>query len=233
MDRRIVMLGLVACLLICKACAEAQSKTTKMDTLSSDLVEITDKLVEEHYGYLFNYAIRERVAEKVWEDAGYDKLLRIAKSEQAPMKARFLACEILHIKDFTSLANIPEHTLARIYAQALANNYTGMANSWGLLYKYKGQYEHRNIGLTAGMFLELWDKALPSLIELLDDVTVYLYDGSEEATVGNAYKFRVKDFAAYYIGKITRTPVAYHERHEDRDKEIEKLKKVLKNYKSD
>ena len=233
MNKGIILGGLVACLLICKACAEAQSKTTKMDTLSSDLIKITDKLVEEHYGYLFNYAIRERVAEKVWEDAGYDKLLRIAKSEQAPMKARFLACEILHIKDFTSLANIPKHTLARIYAQALANNYTGMANSWGFLYEHEGKYEHYNIGVTAGMFLELWDKALPPLIELLDDDTVYLYDGSREAMRPNERRYRIKDFAAYYIGKITRTPVAYHERHEDRDKEIEKLKKLLKSYKSD
>jgi hypothetical protein len=33
----------------------------------------------------------------------------------------------------------------------------------------------------------------------------------EEATVGNGYKYRIKDFAAFYLGRITGTPIAFHE----------------------
>jgi hypothetical protein len=36
------------------------------------------------------------------------------------------------------------------------------------------------------------------------------YQGSKEATIGNAYGYRIKDFAAYYIGRILGVPLKYY-----------------------
>lgn len=196
-----------------------------MNNNSPDKDKIIEKLVNNSYGDLFNYIVRKEVAQKAIEDAGVEQLIVIVQKEAAPMKARFFACEILEVDNISHLAVVPEQTLALIYAQALANNYTGYANSWGFL------YEHDDEGTTGIMFLELWDKALPALIPLLDNDTQHSYAGSREATMGNAYRFRVKDFAAYYISKITRIPVKYHNSLENRDKEIAALKVALKDYK--
>jgi hypothetical protein len=206
------------------ACYSNQSVTMNNSPNKDKIIE---KLVNDSYGDLFNYVVREEVAQKVWEEAGYTTLIAIVKDEEASMKARFFACEVLDIQQFTYRRDIKKETIAQIYAQALANNYTGYANSWGFL------YEHDDEGTTGIMFLELWDKAVPALIPLLEDETQHLYHGSREATMGNSYEFRVKDFAAYYLSKITRIPVPYHKKHEDRDQAIEKLKEGLKEYKPD
>ncbi|WP_052598543.1 hypothetical protein [Aureispira sp. CCB-QB1] len=50
----------------------------------------------------------------------------------------------------------------------------------------------------------------------------------KEAMVGNAYQFRVKDFAAYYICRIKNIEAVYHETQAARDVEIEELKALLK-----
>ena len=52
-------------------------------------------------------------------------------------------------------------------------------------------------------------------------------DGSKEATVGNGYQYRVKDFAAFYIAKIIDTPIAFHRDPADRDAAIEELRKIV------
>jgi hypothetical protein len=63
---------------------------------------------------------------------------------------------------------------------------------------------------------------------LLDSATSPLiYDGSKEATVGNGYHYRIKDFAAYYLGRIRRIPITFHAAPADRDHEIARLKARL------
>ncbi|MGH1338434.1 MAG: hypothetical protein ACRBFS_20130 [Aureispira sp.] len=224
MNKLILLLAASFLLIHCNTTTKNQSKPSNIDS-SSDSPPLIDKLTNGYYGDLFNYMVREEVANKVWEEASYEQLIALVKQETAPMKARFFACEILEIKQLDYWKEVPKETIARIYATALAENYTGYANSWGFL------YEHNDEGTTGIMFLELWDKALPALISLLDNNTQHSYAGSKEATMGNAYRFRVKDFAAYYIGKITRIPVAYHNSLENRDKEIAALKVALKDYK--
>ena len=73
----------------------------------------------------------------------------------------------------------------------------------------------------------LGERAIPELVKLLDNETVHRYHGSEAATVGNAYRFRVKDFATYYICRVKNIKPVYHETHAARDAEIEKLKLLL------
>jgi hypothetical protein len=69
--------------------------------------------------------------------------------------------------------------------------------------------------------------ALPFLVKLLDDDGTVFYEGSKEATIGNAYHYRIKDFAAFYISKITNNPIQFYKNYKDRDREIERLKKRI------
>ena len=223
-----IFILIICCIWYITTLATAQNTPKFTNMEKSPTTEVIEKLLNKSYGDLFNYVVRQEVAQKVWDDVGgYQPLIDIVNDDTAPMKARFLVCEVLSVKQFTYRKDVPKETLAQIYAQALANNYTGHANSWGLL------YEHDDEGTTGIMFLELWDKAVPALTPLLDNETQHLYHGSQEATMGNAYRFRVKDFAAYYLSKITKIEVPYYESHEKRDQAIEALKEGLKEYTPD
>jgi len=72
------------------------------------------------------------------------------------------------------------------------------------------------------------DAYTPYLLKLLGNEGRILYIGSQDATIGNAYQYRVKDIAAYYIAKIKNIPLAFYEEFEKRDREIEQLGKKLK-----
>ncbi len=184
---------------------------------------LTEILVNNSYGDLFNYAIRDSIIDKIWNEPNIHRLLEdIINNQAAPMKARFIACEVLFEKHFIFVHDVGAEKVAEIYAVALKNNLTGMANSWGFL------YEHDDEGPVGIRFLSISQKAVPNLEKLLDnDDQSMVYAGSKEAMVGNAYRFRIKDFAAYYISKITRIPVHYYQDHDNRDVEIEKLKAAL------
>lgn len=182
------------------------------------------KLMEDHYGDFFNYMVHDKIISAIWaEAAGVPRLKAIVIDEQAPTKARLLACEVLLQNEFTFLRDedVNLESVAGVYATALANNTTGMANSWGLLYEYN---DEGPIGTTLVL---LGEKSIPALRLLLDNQQQYLYHGSKEATVGNAYQFQIRDFAAYYICKIKNIKAVYHQTREARDAEIERLKVLL------
>jgi len=186
----------------------------------------TDDLVNtllDASGDLFNYAIRGSAVDRIWATPdSLARLIAIARAPDAPIKARFLACEVLFDKHFIFVSEVGARVVAEIYTHALVHDFTGMANSWGLL------YEHNDEGAVGIRFISLGEDAVPALTALLDNASRTLtYAGSEEATVGNAYGFRIKDYAAFYLGKIRRLPVAFHSRPEDRDREIAKLARTL------
>jgi hypothetical protein len=204
--------------------AHPSRPVTPMDQTPTSADEMVGKLVRGAYGDFFNYAIRDDAVAAVWaEPNSLDRLQAIVRDHAAPMKARFLACEVLFEKHFTFMPEVGPAIVAEIYAYALVNNLTGMANSWGLL------YAHDDAGPVGIRFVMIGDPAVPALLGLLEDPSRPLsYAGSEEATVGNAYGFRVKDFAAFYLGKIKRISVAFRDRPEDRDREISALARALR-----
>jgi hypothetical protein len=58
-------------------------------------------------------------------------------------------------------------------------------------------YEHDDEGAVGSAFLTIGRTAIPALAKLLDDERTNLkYEGSAEATLGNGYGYRTKDFAA-------------------------------------
>ncbi|MGK7929774.1 MAG: hypothetical protein AB4290_31780 [Spirulina sp.] len=194
-----------------------------MDTKSQDANSLAEQLANDFYGDFFNYLHREEIIERIWEQPNsYSTLEEIIKDRDAPMKARFLACEVLFERSFSFVEEVGGETIAEIYARALLNNYTGMANSWGLLYEFK------DAGPVGIRFDMIGIEAVPSLKKLLERADPAMpYDGSEEATVGNAYEFRIKDYAAYYLSKMLGIPVEYYPTPDQRDVEIERLKAAL------
>jgi hypothetical protein len=185
--------------------------------------ELVRKLLAGEYGLLFYYPQHDMTIERIWSDPGNPQALEeLVRDPSAPGKARFIAAEVLFARDVFFINRVGRALVARLYTEALTKGYTGHANAWGLL------WEHDDIGEVGSRFLVLGDEAIPALAELLDDDTIVdSYEGSEDATVGNRYRFRIKDFAAYYIGRITGHPVPFHLDHAGRDAEIERLKAFL------
>ena len=136
------------------------------------------------------------------------------------MLARFLAAEVLFYKDEVHRVEEHKQKLARVYAAALADNFTEVANPWGL----PGVID----GLTEEHLLAIGEPMVSELLKLLDNDKRVYYEGSEEATLGYHYGYRVKDLAAYYIGKIRNIPLELDEDPSRREETIEKLKNAVK-----
>ena len=193
--------------------------------MQTDTSELAHQLLEGQFGEFFLFPDREHSLDAAWEGGkNANALIELANNSEAPVKARFLACEVLFKNQFTFVREVKKETIAGIYAEAMAKNYTAMANSWGLMYATddKGPVGHK--------FLLLGEAAIPALRDLLtDDSGPMIYIGSETATLGNARAYRIKDAAAYYLGKIKGIDVAWHDDLRERDKEIEQLEKALGN----
>ena len=109
--------------------------------------------------------------------------------------------------------------LAPLYAEALRQNMTGMANPWGLPGDLNGP--------VATHVLALGDAAVPAFAALLNDGTQLRYSGSKEAAYGNSYNYRVKDEAAALIAELIGVPYPIHLNRHNRDAEIDLLRQRL------
>ncbi|WP_298516415.1 hypothetical protein [uncultured Kordia sp.] len=189
------------------------------------------KKIEES-GYRNLFLSNDDIVEKViWNQGNNkDKLKSIAYSENTSHLARFLTVEIL--KKYNVEIDVEFYEIiAESYGYALHRTTMGdskfygiVGNLWGLL------YEENDLGKLGDFYVSLGEKAIPSLVKLLSyDNSEIFYEGSEEATLGNSYQYRVKDFAAFYISKIKGIPMTFYQDFDKRDAEIERLKEVLEN----
>jgi hypothetical protein len=167
-------------------------------------------------------------ATSIWR-AGENKdaLTEVVRSERYGDLDRVLASEVL----FQNEAGFPprgwDDTLGRVYARALAITGTGdrpivlTGNEWGFMYHGGGE------GSLGAHLLEVGGAAVRHLLPLLDDPANILYEGSQEVMLGDSLRYRVKDAAAYYIGKLTGVPMPFHEATKDRDAAIEHLRAAV------
>lgn len=208
--------------LLCAGCPARQQGPVKTVESKMDRADLSRKLMGDEYGRLFAWPERDRALEAIWSAASGPMLEELVKDASQPTRARFLAAEVLFDKDFTFLSRVDGAEVARVYCEALVKNYTGAANHWGLL------YQENDLGPVGRRFLAMGASATPALVQLLDVSTpAAAYLGSETATVGNGYHYRIKDFAAFYLGKIWKIPVAYHADPAARDQEIARLRAAL------
>jgi hypothetical protein len=183
-------------------------------------LSLAQKLVTDAYGAAFVWPQHDMIIERVWSEPGNPaELEALIDDRQAPNKARLIAAEALFKHDFSFLDRHDNAEVARIYADALARHTVPAANVWGLL------WINERVGEFGGRFIMLGADAVPALRALLDDNTmVDWFMGSEDATLGNGAHYRIRDFAAYYLARITNQSIAFHRDFAARDAEIAKLK---------
>lgn len=146
------------------------------------------------YAGLFQQADRSAIEGLYSEPGMVEALGDMLRSPQTSEKTAFLAGELLYAQHDW----VPEFFrihLGPAYAAALAGNFTGDANHWGIP------------GITEGILerhiVDIGKHAIAPLKPLLDDRTRLHYAGSKESTVGERLQLRVKDLAAYFLARIT------------------------------
>jgi hypothetical protein len=183
------------------------------------LSSIVDKITALGYRELFqNYDQKD--LDSIWnEDNAAKKLSSLAINPEMPPLACFLAAEIMFLKQEEYPPQDHKKQLSVVYATALTQNFTESANTWGL--------PNIQIGDTEIHFIALGEAAIPELTHLLENNSRVYYAGSQEATLGNAYGYRIKDLAAYYISKITNLVFEIDQDPRKRDESIKRLKSVV------
>lgn len=152
------------------------------------MTDLADRLLALGYDGLFLRLTP--AAATLWREPGApEALAAIATDPTAPAQARFLAAEVIA----GATGRQPDAALAATYAAVLRE--TDSPNIWGL----PGELDTP----PARHLLAMGVAALPPLRALLADHRRLTYAGSEEATVGNAAAWRVRDFAASMIAAIS------------------------------
>ena len=194
--------------------------------------KVADDLARAGYAGLFLAGDRSS-AGSVWRDGeNRESLEEIVQGEQYGDLERVLASEVLYHCHDGYPPEGWEETLGAVYARALALTGTGdrpivlTGNLWGFMY-HSDQSGVEDYGPLGAHLVEQGQAAVPHLVPLLDDPASLFYEGSEEATIGNSLRYRVKDAAGYYLGKLTGIPVPFHEEQQERDAEIDRLKAAV------
>jgi len=156
--------------------------------------------------------------DRLWAEPGMaDQLAQLAVTAEAPLDARFLAAEILFERQPDYPPEGANVALALVYAHALQT--TDMGNLWGLpgeISPFAGQH-----------LVALGKPIIAELMPLLEDARPVFYEGSEEATLGNRYQYRVKDFAAFFLSHLCGVAYPVHQDPGQRDRKIAALRPRL------
>jgi hypothetical protein len=153
------------------------------------------------------------------EPGGRERLREMMRDGGASARARFLAAEVLAAGDARDVSPADAAALAPLYAAALANGWTEWGNAWGI----PGEVE----GPAATHLIALGGAAVAPLAALLGDERPVRYGGSQVATLGNAFGFRVKDLALAFIRRIRGERVEMDEDPAERDREIGRMRAEL------
>jgi hypothetical protein len=143
-----------------------------------------DELISEGHPGLF-WSGDQSTARAMYEQHDLEAVVR---SDADPV-ARVLAAEVLR-----AFGERPDADLGPAYAQALGK--LNLGNLWGMLGASSDD------GPLGSHLIEEGASAAPELRKLLDDDTPLFYEGSKEATAGNAQGYTVGDAAAYFLRRI-------------------------------
>jgi len=198
----------------------------------TEAATLAQQLTDAGYTGLFLAGDRSAAGSLWCDGANRAALLEIVESDGYGDLARLLASEILYRDDPEYPPDGLQATLGPLYARALGitADTSGplqlSGNEWGFLYRGEelGLGDDGELGTH---LLETDGAAVPALVEQLDDARRIYYVGSQEATLGNSLEYRVKDAAAYFLGKLTGAPVAFHDDPAARDAEIDRLRAAL------
>ena len=148
----------------------------------------------------------------------------IVEDTDRPESVRFAAALMLRSKSAEQFKKTEPGAMAQVFAAALKQDLAGYAFPWGWL--WDGGDEAGYLGKN---FLALGSAAIPALEALLDDPTPRdIYLGSDEASIMAMRKYRVKDFAAFYLARITKLELPWEPNLAKRDLAIAKLRQQLR-----
>ena len=148
---------------------------------------------------------------------------QIVEDAARPLPVRFAAALVLRSKSAAQFRRTARRALADVLAAALQRDLVGHAYPWGRLWAGDDP-----LGLLGRMVVELGRPAIPPLVALLDDTAPRdSYLGREEATEMAMRQYRVKDFAAFYISRITGLELPWQPELADRDQAIAQLRRQL------
>jgi len=134
-------------------------------------------------------------------------------------RVRFAAALVLKSRAETA---DPQAT-AQVFATALQKNLIGYAYPWGRLWA-----EGDPLGPLGATLVAIGRPAVPALAALLGDTAPRdSYLGSEEATEMAMRRYRVKDFAAFYLARIIGVELPWQPDLANRDEAIAKLRAKL------
>ena len=140
-----------------------------------------------------------------------------------PIDVRFAAALMLRSTGEAQLKRADPHAVAEVFAAALQHNLAGYAFSWGWLWAPGDP-----LGLLGQVFIEIGPPAERALEPLLDDATARdTYLGSTEATEMAGRRYRVKDFAAFYLARLANLELPWEPDLAKRDQVIGKLRVQL------
>lgn len=161
-------------------------------------------------------------SEPVWKNgAGKSDLVAIVNDTTLQLKPRFLAAEILFERDATFPNGTDLFLLGRLYSDALKEPVSAAAE-WGR------PFVRKDLGVIGPHLLRIGKPAVPAFASLLDNNEKIFYSGGDKDTeVPNSYRFRIKDFAAFYICKLNGWRYHCFKSPEKRDKKIARLKQRL------
>lgn len=211
-------------------CSLINQKTVESKKISKNQLAI--RLKESGYNAIFQYG-DHTLLDSFWQKGKNREVLEeIVEDSQTNGYSRLLASEILYTQKPEYPDDNTNNVLPFVYAHALviAGQKEGSmlsGNLWGFMY-FSDNDPKIDYGPLGSRLIEYGTAAVPFLIDLLEDDNLIYYEGSQEATIGNNQKYRVKDAAAYYIGKITGARIPFHPDYKERDIEIDHLKTKLK-----
>lgn len=180
----------------------------------SEAARLADQLTALGYFAIFQQEDADTLA-LADNPAARRHLAQLVADTHADALARFLAAELLFEKDAGFPASANKAELGSVYAAALRDNFTETANTWGL--------PGLKFGLVGQHVVLLGPDIVPSFRPLLDDDTPLEYEGSEEASIGHTYRFRVKDEAAALIAAVKNLPFAMEQDIARRDATIRSI----------
>jgi hypothetical protein len=207
---------------------------TQLQPMSDNYIQhIVKVLSATKYAGLF-YLCDRSLIDSVWQNGKNQQVLeKLVTSSQYNDYVRFLASEILFEKASDYPPDSIKNTLGLLYAKAMVGSSTASndlwisGNEWGFMY-HTDNNGITDYGTVGSHLISLGKHVVPNLVKLLNDNSIIFYIGSQEATLGNSLHYRVKDAAAYYIGKIAGIPVKFYESNAERDTEIERIKQLIK-----
>ncbi|HET7501828.1 MAG TPA: hypothetical protein VFK02_12515 [Kofleriaceae bacterium] len=147
----------------------------------------------------------------------------LVEDHRRPVSIRFAAALMLRSAEQSQLPRADPHMVAQVFATALQQNLAGYAFSWGWLWA-----PGDSLGSLGRVFVEIGRPAEHALEPLLEDPTpLDTYLGRDQAIPMARRQYRVKDFAAFYLARISSVDLPWEPDLARRDEAIARLRSRL------